>query len=265
MSDATNKPQRDWDARLYEDKHSFVWKHGASLVELLAPQAGERVLDLGCGTGHLTAQIAAAGADVVGIDSSPDMIDQARRKYPQLRFAIADAQALSFQEEFDAVFSNAVLHWVTEAGEVVHGVARTLKPGGRFIAEFGGRGNVKAILAAMQRAARSMGCGTVESPWYFPSICEYGVLLENAGLEVTFATLFDRPTPLQGEGGMRHWLEMFGGYFLAAVSPGRREEFLGRVEDNLRGVLWQDGSWFADYCRLRVAARKTEEKAGFSS
>ena len=122
-----------WDAGLYDDKHSFVWKLGAALIDLLEPRAGERVLDLGCGTGHLTAQIAAAGATLLGIDSSPQMIEEGRRNHPGIRFEVQDARNLDYVEPFDAVFSNAVLHWVVEAEQVVQGIARALKPGGRCI------------------------------------------------------------------------------------------------------------------------------------
>lgn len=243
-----------WDAKLYDDKHSFVWRHGASLVELLAPRPGERILDLGCGTGHLTAQIAAAEASVLGVDSSPPMIEEARKHFPDLHFEVHDARQLAFTDQFDAVFSNAVLHWIVEAESVVQGVARALRPGGRFVTEFGGTRNVQAIQAALQDGLRQLGVERIESPWYYPSIGEYTGLLERAGLEVTFATLFDRPTPLAGADGLRHWLEMFGGRFLEQVPPERREEFFRWVEAALRPVLWREGAWFADYRRLRVVA-----------
>src|SRR5947209_1485354 len=134
-----------WNAALYDVKHSFVWQHGAALLELLALQPGERILDLGCGTGHLTAQLAAAGADVVGIDRSAEMIAQARHSSPALRFDLADARDLVFDEPFDAVFSNAALHWIREPERVVSSIRRVLKPAGRFIAELGGKGNVQTI------------------------------------------------------------------------------------------------------------------------
>lgn len=245
-----------WDARLYEEKHSFVWKQAESLVELLAPKPGESMLDLGCGTGHLTAQIASAGVSVLGIDSSSEMIEEARRSYPGHRFDIVDARHLAFANQFDAVLSNAVLHWIIEADLVVQGVSRALKPGGRFVAEFGGKGNVKAILGAVQNAVQSVGCGLVDSPWFFPNVAEYASLLERVSLEVTFATLFDRPTPLEGEKGMRHWIEMFGGHFLRRVPKDRQEDFFRHVEDELRPTLHRDGSWFADYRRLRIVAQR---------
>jgi len=244
-----------WDARLYDDKHSFVWKHGASLIELLGPQPRERILDLGCGTGHLTAQIAAAGAEAIGIDTAATMVEQARHDYPDLHFELADARNFAFAEPFDAVFSNAVLHWVKEPEQVIGCVRRALKHGGRFVAEFGGKGNVMAIVAALDEAFREVGAGVFEMPWYFPSIAEYSTLLEQVGLEVTHAVLFDRPTPLEGENGMRSWIEMFAGGVLAKLPPGRREEFLGSIEMRLQPVLCRDGKWFADYRRLRVLAR----------
>jgi trans-aconitate methyltransferase len=252
-----------WNPALYDDKHSFVWKYGASLLELLAPQAGERILDLGCGTGHLTAQIAEAGAEVIGIDTAVAMIEQARKAYPQLRFEIMDARNFTFAEPFDAVFSNAVLHWVKRAGEVIACVRRALKPGGRFVAEFGGRGNVRQIAAALESVFVELGYGSFESPWYYPSVAEYASLLEQNGLEVTYATLFDRPTPLEGEHGLRHWIEMFGGAILDRVPADRRGLFFQRVEEQLRPTLYREGIWSADYRRLRVVARPNTNSAKF--
>jgi trans-aconitate 2-methyltransferase len=247
---------KHWDADLYDRSHSFVWKHGAALLDLLAARPGERILDLGCGTGHLTAQIAAAGSAVLGIDNALAMIEQARRAYPALHFEVADARAFVFPQPFDAVFSNAALHWVKPPERAIACVRRALKPGGRFVAEFGGKGNVQAIAAALTDAARAVGVELPDNPWYFPGIGEYAGLLEAGGLEVTFALLFDRPTALEGEQGMRRWVEMFGSWALAAVPAARREEFFRTVEDRLRPTLYRAGTWYADYRRLRVMARR---------
>jgi trans-aconitate methyltransferase len=243
-----------WDTGLYDEKHSFVWKHGASLIELLAPRPGERILDLGCGTGHLTAKLAEAGAEVVGIDASVPMVEEARRLYPQLRFEVADARDFAFDDPFDAVFSNAVLHWVKEPEKAIACVRRALKSGGRFVAEFGGRGNVQTIVTALDAASRAVGLGAWEHPWYYPGISEYTPLLERNGLEVTHAFLFDRPTPLEGEEGLRRWVEMFVGSLLDRVPPDDREGFLRHVEDVARPTLYRDSQWFADYRRLRIVA-----------
>jgi trans-aconitate methyltransferase len=253
-------PTNTWDAGLYESKHAFVWQHGAQLLDLLQPRPGERILDLGCGTGQLTAQVAAAGASVLGIDLSQEMIATARRNYPDLQLDIADARRLPYQAEFDAVLSNAVLHWVLEAEDVAHSVARALKPGGRFVAEFGGRGNVQNLLGGLQRACRRVLGEEVASPWYFPSIAAYATLVEKAGLEATYAILFDRPTPLEGDTGLRHWVTMFGNPFLKRVPAERHEEFFRVLEEDLRPALCRDGTWFADYRSLRVVAWRAERR-----
>jgi trans-aconitate methyltransferase len=184
------------------------------------------------------------------------MIAEARRNYPGLAFEVADARELTYEDRFDAVFSNAVLHWIPEADAVVRSVARALKPGGRFVAEFGGKGNIQVLEGALIEAVAAVTGVRVESPWFFPSIAEYAGLLEAHGLEVGFATLFDRPTPLEGDNGLRHWVEMFGGPFLERIPPDLRESYFRQVEDRLRPVLRKDGVWTADYRRIRVLARR---------
>jgi len=245
----------NWNADLYNASHSFVWKFGAQLIELLAPKAGERILDLGCGTGALTAQIAAAGAEVVGIDSSPAMIDQARRSFPDLIFHVADARTFAVEGQFDAIFSNAVLHWVKQPEQAIARIRAALKAGGRFVAEFGGKGNTQKMVAALQRQAAAFGVTDYVIPWYYPGIAEYTGILENHGFEVTFATLFERPTPLEGEAGLRRWFEMFGGSLLDRLTPADREACLSALETDLRPKLYRDETWVADYRRLRVVAQ----------
>ena len=248
-----------WDARLYEAKHAFVWQGGTDLIELLEPRSGEHILDLGCGTGRLTAEIAARGANVVGLDNSPTMIAQAEHQFPGLRFEVADARDLKFADEFDAVFSNAALHWINEAEAVVECISRCLAPRGRLVAEMGGKGNLQQLLAGVRQALEEMSLPAVDclNPWYFPSIAEYASLLEKHGLSVTFATLFDRPTPLEdGEAGMRNWFKMFGDSLLGSAPEQRRQEFMDRIEHALRPKLFRDCAWFADYRRLRIVARK---------
>ena len=249
----------EWDAKLYNAKHDFVWKYGSDVVSLLEPRAGERILDLGCGTGHLTAQIAEAGAHVTGVDRSAEMVAAARLAYPNLKFETSDARNLMFQDEFDAVFSNATLHWIHEPELVLQGVCRALRTGGRFVAELGGKGNIRAMQDAFDLVLAELGAakpGEVD-PWYYPSVSEYSTLAERNGLEVRFITLFDRPTGLaDGAAGMRNWIFMFGADYLAKAGESRREEFLGRVEEMLRPKLFRDGQWWADYRRLRLVAYK---------
>lgn len=247
-----------WNASAYQNQCNYVWQHGKGLLAQLDPQAGERILDLGCGTGQLTQQIAASGAEVLGMDYDLAMITQARANYPQLRFDVANAEDFQISPAVDAVFSNAALHWVRRPEAAVCCIAAALKPGGRFVAEFGGKGNVQAILTALEDVSGRTGL----SPWYFPSVGEYSVLLESVGIEVIYANLFDRPTAL-GKAGLAGWLEMFGQRFFDSLSSSEWTELVKAVEakvpqlyqeDNLDSH--QEGKWIADYRRLRVVAMK---------
>jgi trans-aconitate methyltransferase len=245
-----------WNTELYEAKHDFVWKMAEGVLELLAPKAGERILDLGCGTGHLTQRIADAGAQVVGVDASPDMIGQARQNFPKLTFLLQNAAELTFDNEFDAIFSNAALHWMIEASTVAARMAAALKPGGRLVAELGGHGNIDAIVEAVHTViGRYLSAIPASKNWY-PSIAEYSTLLEAHGFEVRFARLFDRPTPLEGESGMDHWLRQFKSYYYEALPAGDRERAIAEAVDLLRPKLQRDGQWTADYRRLQVIAVK---------
>jgi trans-aconitate methyltransferase len=227
---------KQWDARLYESTSQFVWQYGDGVVSLLEPKPSERILDVGCGTGHLTARIAESGAETHGIDASPAMVAQARQHYPKLSFQLINAAQFQTEDLFDAVFSNAALHWMLDADAVASAISRALKPGGRFVAEMGGHGNIAAIEGALKSATHN----------YYPSVGEYASLLEKHDFEVRLMTLFDRPTKLEGgEGGLREWVETF-----RADNTRPMEE----VETELRPALFHDGSWFADYRRLRFVA-----------
>jgi trans-aconitate methyltransferase len=252
-------PGTGWDSRLYDESFQIITQLGAGVVELLAPRPGERIVDVGCGTGALTAQIAAAGAEIVGIDASETMVARARDLYPQLRFEVAKGEEFTLQYPVDAVFSNAALHWMSPPEAVATSVARALKPGGRFVGEMGGRGNIATIVGAINQALAEEGIPQerVRNPWYFPSIGEYASLLERAGFEVVLMQLFDRPTPLDDcPNGIADWLRMFGGDFLAAVPATRREHFRERVNELTRPLLEREGRWVADYRRLRFVAVK---------
>lgn len=240
---------RNWDVERYEAGYSFVWSYGAAVIELLAPQPGERILDLGCGAGQLTREIADRGAMAIGLDSSPEMIAQARINYPEIRFILADAAEFSLDEPVDAVFSNAALHWMTDARAVAARIRGALRPGARFVAEFGGKGNIRAILAAVEEAL-----GRDCNPWYFPSTGEYAMLLESEGFRVTHAFYFDRLTELTAPDGMAGWLEMFGGPLFRGLDPASRRDAIRRITDKLRGGLYRDGKWYVDYRRLRIVA-----------
>ena len=248
-----------WDATLYDNKHSFVYQFGEELLSLLVPKEGERILDLGCGTGHLAHKIAQAGAEVIGIDNSAAMIDQARKNYPGIRFETLDVREFHFTHLFDGAFSNATLHWIREAEQVVTCIQRALKPNGRFVAEFGGRGNIKLIIDALLSAMEASGYPRwhMADNWYFPSIGEYSTILEEQGFSVTHAWLFERPTALEdGEKGMQNWIEMFAKRLFHDVPVDKHQEIIEHAGIQLRPKLYRDGTWFADYKRIRIVAIK---------
>jgi SAM-dependent methyltransferase len=241
----------EWDAAAYNRNARFVSDLGSAVYDLLAPQPGERILDLGCGDGALTERIASAGTTVVGLDASPAMVEAARSRGLDAR--TGSALNLEFVREFDAVFSNAVLHWIPEADRVVAGIARALKPGGRFVAEFGGFGNIAAIRVAQDCALAKRGLAyNTLLPKYFPTPTAYEAVLQVGGFTVQSIELIPRPTPLPA--GMRAWLETFSRGVLNLLDD--PELFLDEVVESLRPVLCDEfGNWTADYVRLRVAAR----------
>jgi SAM-dependent methyltransferase len=246
--------QQAWDPSGYQQNAGFVAQLGLPVLELLAPLPGERILDIGCGDGALTLEIARAGASVVGIDSSPEMIAGARERGLDAR--VADAQSLDFTNEFDAAFTNAALHWMARPAEVLGGVRRALRAGGRFIGEFGGFGNVAAIVTALNAVLLRRGIARDDIPgWYFPTPAAFGALLEDAGFEVRELLLIPRPTPLPT--GMSGWLATFGARFFALVPAAEREAAQAEAVELLRPALYAGGAWSADYVRLRFAARRT--------
>ncbi|MFY0990769.1 class I SAM-dependent methyltransferase [Halomonas sp. C05BenzN] len=247
-----NAPGQHWNASGYDRHADFVPALGEAVAELLAPRPGERILDLGCGNGTLTEALADSGATLVGVDGSADMVDAARARGLDAR--LVDAHHLPFDHEFDAVFSNAALHWMLNHEAVVAGIRRALKPGGRFVAEFGGHGNVAAICTALMAALHVRGIsGKARFPWYFPTAEEYRDCLEAAGFTVDTIELIPRPTPLPT--GMAGWLATFANPFLHGLDDEVREAVL---EDALAwlapSLCDSHGNWTADYVRLRLAA-----------
>jgi trans-aconitate methyltransferase len=241
-----------WDPERYARTAGFVAELGAPVLALLNPQPGERILDLGCGEGSLTRRIAEAGAAVVGVDSSPEQIAAARRAGLDAR--VGDAARLAFEHEFDAVFSNAALHWVKDADGVIAGVARALRPGGRFVAEMGGAGNVERVRRALIAALDRRGLdGAAADPWYFPGPDEYRARLEAHGFRVGQIALIPRPTPVAS--GIEGWLANFGESFIGRLAPAERAAAVAEIAAALAPQLSDgQGGWSADYVRLRFAA-----------
>ncbi len=244
---------QSWDPERYRRNAAFVPALGREIFDWLAAQPGERILDLGCGDGALTAALAAICA-TIGVDQSAEQVAAARALGLDAR--LADGASLAFDREFDAVFSNAALHWMRDADAVIDGVWRGLKPGGRFVAEMGGAGNVAIVIAALEAALARRGIdGRAANPWYFPTEEEYHAKLERRGFAVTRIMLLPRPTPLPGSLG--DWLDTFAESFLALVPAQSRAQFKSEVEAAARTRLFDPAQiWRADYVRLRFAAVK---------
>lgn len=243
-----------WDPDAYARNVRFVSDLGEPVVALLAPRPGERVLDLGCGDGFLTERLVAAGCQVVALDASPEQVAAARRRGLDAR--IADGQALEFEGAFDAVFSNAALHWMPRQEDVIAGVWRALVPGGRFVGECGGAGNVATLREALREALARRGVDPEGvDPWTFPTAQAHRERLEAQGFRVSVAKLIPRPTPLPGD--VIAWLEILAGAFAAALAADERKAFLQEVRERVRPRLCDAaGQWTADYVRLRFAAER---------
>ncbi len=258
MSLASNNPativpfETHWDPADYGRTARFVSDLGEPVLRLLAPRVGERILDLGCGDGALTQRLAATGACVVGIDPSAEFIAAAKALGLDVR--LMAGEDLPFVSEYDAVFSNAAIHWIRGQDAMLAGVHRSLKPGGRFVGEFGGAGNVAQVRAAALAALARRGIdGAALDPWYFPSPEDYRARLEHHGFRVVEISLFERPTTLPGE--LSDWLGTFAQSFLLPLSEAERvaakAEIAAEVAPTLRAP---DGVWSVDYVRLRFCA-----------
>ncbi|MNN25604.1 Trans-aconitate 2-methyltransferase [compost metagenome] len=249
-----------WQPEHYDNKLGFVSEFGKSVVNLLKPQRDEIILDLGCGTGDLSDEIARVGAKVIGMDYSAHMIEQAQSKYPDLSFTVGDGEHFELATPVDAVFSNAALHWMKDAPSVIRSVWHALKPGGRFVAEFGGKGNVETINSFILKVLRE-GYGIDAeglNPWYFPSVGEYSTLLEQQGFRVQYMAHFDRFTKLEdGEKGLAHWINGFAANtYFAGLGDQDKQTIIHQVEQLARPRLFTSDAWHVDYVRLRFIAIK---------
>ena len=247
-----------WNADKYDREFSFVASYGEDLLSLLQPKAEEHILDIGCGTGQLTDLIGKSVSKIIGLDNSAEMIEAARNKFPDLEFILADASSFDLDTEFDAIFSNAALHWVLDYQSCIERMYRHLKPGGRLVLEMGGKGNINNILIPLRSVLHKYGYSTQSKLelWYFPSIGEYSTAFESAGFRVTLAHHFDRPTEIKG--GVTGWLDMFAGEFLKDIPAEDREQIKNEVQEIAKKSCYTKGRWYADYKRLRIIAVKGE-------
>lgn len=250
----TKADNQHWDPRQYAQHAGFVPQLGMEVLELLAPKAGEYILDLGCGDGVLSTRLLEAGCRVLAVDASPEMVAAANAR--GLDAHVCDGESLEFNRQFDAVFSNAALHWMRDPQRVIGGVWRSLKPGGRFVAEFGAKGNVSGIVTALESVLAEHGI-EASSPWYFPEPQDYRALLAACGFDVTRLEAFERPTLLPGDVGS--WLETFAQAYFTNVSAKEKNEVVNEVVTKLSPHMRDNqGRWFADYVRIRFSASKPE-------
>ncbi len=246
-----------WNSSLYDDKHRFVYQYGESLLDMLHPEENEYILDLGCGTGSLTDRIARKRAHVLGIDSSEDMIGKAREAFPDIEFQVQAAERMDYEKRFDAVFSNAVFHWLEDPEKAMSNVYRALKPGGRLVAEFGGKENVKEMVGALKESLLVEGYprNAKVDFWYFPSVAEYATLLEKIGFEISWIHYYARPTELADPvTGVKDWFRMFGEYFFKGLPLEAIERVLDLTQRQYGEKHTVDGKLYADYKRIRVLA-----------
>ena len=254
-----NEPTPKWKPELYNEKHAFVYNYGEQLIALLDPKENERILDLGCGSGQLTSKISERAKEVIGIDKSAEMIADAKSKFPNIEFHVKDAEHFYFDEKFDSIFSNATLHWVKNQKKSIQCMYDNLKPDGKIVVEFGGKGNVQTIVKQLRQALKNRNYKEQSelNVWYFPSIGEYTSALESGGFRVLFAEHYDRPTELADEhSGIKDWISMFAEHFFIGVAEHQIEDIKNEVQDHVKETCLIDGKWFADYKRIRVIAVK---------
>ena len=247
-----------WDAKGYTSGFAFVHQYGEGVLDLIDAAPGSHVVDLGCGNGALSEKLIARGYRVTAIDASGDMLAQARALHPDIPFVQADATDFTLPEPADAIFSNAVFHWIDRDRQplLAAAIARNLKPGGQLVCEFGGFGCAERVHSALERAFAARGL-TYPRVFYFPTIAQHAPVLEAAGLRVTYAVLFDRPTPQQGPDGLRAWIDMFVRAPFAGMDAALREAIIADAMEQTRGELLRpDGTWIVDYVRIRLRAVK---------
>ena len=243
-----------WDAQLYERKHEYVTEYGRNLLEFIPNNPEQAILDLGCGTGVLTAQLEGRGSRVIGVDSSQNMIVRAREQFTDITFMLCDALDLPFENEFDVVFSNAVFHWINDHDVLLKNIRKVLKPGGLLVCEFGAAGNIETIDKVFSEQASIYGY-SCKSSFNFPTTEAFSKLLEKNQFVLDSISDYDRPTPLNdGEKGLEHFLRQFYAAELESVPEAIRKKIIKGTGDRVRQDLWHDSVWIADYRRLRAIA-----------
>ncbi|MDF2872687.1 MAG: trans-aconitate 2-methyltransferase [Anaerocolumna sp.] len=246
-----------WDSGLYDNKHNFVAEYGKGLLEFVPVDKSQSILDLGCGTGLLTAELAKLCGCVLGIDGSLPMIEKARRQFPKLTFEVMDALKLLFIQEWDVVFSNAVFHWIADQDLLLQKIHKSLKPSGKLICEFGAFGNIQIIEEGFRTVLEDLG-HIYHSKFTFPTVEFFGSLLIKNGFVIDKIYEYDRPTPLNdGDKGLYNWARQFFETDLKGFTVAEQDFILRNLLEKVREKLWNGTTWVADYKRLRVIAHST--------
>ena len=246
----------EWNSSLYDNKHDFVAEYGKGLLEFIPKNNVQTILDLGCGTGTLTAQLADLCSKVVGVDSSQNMIDKAKKQFENIEFSVCDALALPFEKEFDVVFSNAVFHWINDHDALLKNIHKALKPRGLLVCEFGANGNIATIENAFINVCERLGYH-YKHKFNFPTVEMFGEMLEKNGFVIDKIYDFDRPTVFKdGEQGLTNFLKQFFASELEVMPEHIQTSLFNEIAESTRGTLWNGKEWVADYRRLRAIAHK---------
>ena len=252
----TEKMTMEWNSSLYDNKHDFVAEYGKGLLEFIPKNNVQTILDLGCGTGTLTAQLADLCSKVVGVDSSQNMIDKAKKQFENIEFSVCDALALPFEKEFDVVFSNAVFHWINDHDALLKNIHKALKPRGLLVCEFGANGNIATIENAFINVCERLGYH-YKPKFNFPTVEMFGEMLEKNGFVIDKIYDFDRPTVFKdGEQGLTNFLKQFFASELEVMPEHIQTSLFNEIAESTRGTLWNGKEWVADYRRLRAIAHK---------
>ena len=246
----------EWNSSLYDKKHDFVAEYGKGLLEFIPKNNEQTILDLGCGTGSLTAGLANLCSKVVGVDSSQNMIDKAKKQFGNIEFMVCDALALPFDNEFDVAFSNAVFHWISDHNALLKNIYKALKPQGLLVCEFGASGNIATIENAFVKVYQRLGY-RYNPKFNFPTVEFFGEALEKNGFIIDKIYDYDRPTVLKdNEQGLTNWIKQFFASELEVMPERTQSLIFDEVAELTRGTLWNGKEWVADYRRLRAVAHK---------
>lgn len=244
-----------WNAENYRDNFSFVYEYGEELTGMFTLGRGSRIADVGCGSGALTRKLCDMGYEVIGIDSSAEMLSLAKSTAPAASFMLADAAKFSLEKPADGIFSNAVFHWIDDLSALAKNLAANLRAGGELVCEFGGKGCAEAVHSALENIFAERGL-SYRRTFNFQSTGSFAPVLEGAGLTPVFCSLFPRPTRQKGEDGLKNWILTFLKKPFEGLAGGVRDEIIAEAESRLRAKLYKDGQWFIDYVRIRVKAVK---------